>query len=206
VLDALGWETAMVELMGAIEIDANPGAKRIALPILTSRENARLLPALTRARWDLAVATELAESGTLHLFPVFAGRDLADFKFLDVCGAAAAYLGAEPDEFINRTVQQVFGITEECARLIRVYASVFNGGRETVHVAAGRNRTLGSSILHHVHRNAAGVSVLLTCPDAQARRADAEERFAAWQRLANAQPFVTVPAIRTISRLESQPT
>jgi hypothetical protein len=183
----------MVEMMYAIETVGDPGAN-VAPPVLAPRQNVRRLPARMHARWEFAVATELAKSGTLHLFPVFAARVLVDFKFLDVCSAAAAYLGAEPEEFVNRTVLQMFGSTDESAQLIRVYASVFNGGRDAVHIAAGRNRALGSSILHHVSRDATGVSVLLTCPDAQTRSAAAEDRFAAWESLENAQPFATVPA------------
>jgi len=148
---------------------------------------------LLQARWQLAVATELAETGTLHLFPVFAGRALVDFKFLDVCSAAAAYLGAEPDEFVNRTVTQMLGCTDETASLIRVYASVFNQGRQAVEVTAGRRNAIGSAVLHHVSRNEGGVSVLLTCPDARAQKAAATDRYAAWQTLANAKALAVAP-------------
>lgn len=188
-----GLGAAMVELTYAIKSEADP-AVNLARSVPESRQNAGRLPALVKARWDLAVANELAEPGRLHLFPVFAARVLVDFKFLNVCTAAAAYLGVEPDSFVNRTVRQMFGSTDESAQLICVCAGVFYSGRDAFHVTTGRNSVRGSSILHHVSRNGTGVTVLLTCPDAQARSAEAAERFAAWHCLANAQPFATVPA------------
>ena len=182
----------MVESMCTTEADVAIAVRDTPLDAPSRRRYT--LTALMQARWQLAVATELAEPGILNLFPVFVGRELVDFKFLDVCAAAAAYLGAEPDAFVNRTVTDMLGRGDESAALIRVYARVFNHGSQAIEATAGRRSVLGSSVLHHVSKSGTGISVLLTCPDARARKATAEDQFTAWHSLAAAKPLSNVSA------------
>jgi hypothetical protein len=134
----------------------------------------RRLSTRRAAAWSVAVASELASEGIVELIPVFQGKSILDFKFLTVCAAAAAFLRAEPDAFVNRTVRQVLRPGPATDRTVEAYRAVFVGEVARVHVGDGSGVFEGHSVLHHISRTDTGLSVTLTCPHASERKREAE--------------------------------
>jgi hypothetical protein len=149
----------------------------VPLPWVAVDRRRRITHPLRSAAWDLAVATELAAPGTLELYPVLKAREIVDFEFLSVCSAAAAFLGAIPDRFENRTVRDLLGTTPEADRIISTYRRTAESGQPQIHVGAGCSLVFGSAVLHHVLRVGTRLLVVLTCPDAVAREAEARAAF-----------------------------
>jgi hypothetical protein len=132
-----------------------------------------LINPIRRAMWNLAVATEISAPGLLDVFPVLQGREIVDFEFLAVCPAATAFLGATPGGFVNRTVRQLFDAGLEADKVVEAYRRTMESGRPLIHVGAGCSLAFGSAVLHFIRRVGSGLSVVLSCPDAIAREAEA---------------------------------
>jgi hypothetical protein len=134
----------------------------------------RRLSARRAVAWSVAVAAELASAGVVELIPVFKGEAILDFNFLTVCAAAAAFLRAEPDAFVNRTVRQVLRPGPATDRTVEAYRAVFIGKEDSVHVGEGSGLCEGHAVLHHISRTESGLSATLTCPHASERKLEAE--------------------------------
>lgn len=78
---------------------------------------------LGRARWDLAVLTELAEPGHMALAPVFGGGgEVVNFTWQKASPTSALALGCAGEDLVGRLLKQVL---DKCA----MDASVFDSYR-----------------------------------------------------------------------------
>lgn len=63
---------------------------------------------LQRARWQLAVLSELAKVGFMHLAPVFdERRDVLDFRWLKASPTSTRALGCKGNDLVGRSLKQV---------------------------------------------------------------------------------------------------
>ncbi len=126
---------------------------------------------LRRARWNVAVLTELAEPGFMELLPILAEDDsVIDFECKRASPTAALMLGRAGEDLTGRSLRNfVEGSLGE--RLFEACKSAFVSGRsEVAKVQVGE-----LSVLHRVHATHDGVSIHMTCLSAMERMAVAQQ-------------------------------
>jgi len=74
-----------------------------------------------RARWQLAVLSELAQPGFMHLAPVLdESRDVLDFRWLEASPTSTRALGCEGKDLVGRSLKQVLA---ECGIRLSMMAA-----------------------------------------------------------------------------------
>lgn len=124
---------------------------------------------LARARWNLAVLTELAEPGDMELLPILAeDESVIDFEWSRASPTATWMLGRAGEDLTGRRLRTFFeGDLGE--RLFEVYkCAVVSGRSEIAKVEVG-----DLSVMHRVFSKHDGVSVHMTCLSAMERMAAA---------------------------------
>ena len=95
---------------------------------------------LQRARWQLAVLSELAQPGVMHLAPVLnESRDVVDFRWLEASPTPTRALGCAGKDVVGRSLKQV--LTEGGIRLSIMAAcrSAFREQRSRVENVEGKD-------------------------------------------------------------------
>ena len=76
---------------------------------------------LQRARWQLAVLSELARPGFMHLAPVLdESRDVLDFRWLEASPTSTQALGCSAKDLVGRSLKQVLA---ECGIRLSLMAA-----------------------------------------------------------------------------------
>ena len=95
---------------------------------------------LQRARWQLAVLSELAQPGVMHLAPVLnESRDVVDFRWLEASPTSTRALGCAGKDLVGRSLKQVLA---ECGVHLSIMAacrSAFLEQRSRVEHVDGRD-------------------------------------------------------------------
>ena len=156
--------TAVLSVGVALRGSASARPRRASAPC-------RALEPLARARWQLAVLTELAQPGHMEMSPVRdrSGRVL-DFEWRDSDPLAALTFGCAGEEMFGRRLRKSFASTPLVGPLFDMYLRTLLSGRpQFVRILAGE-----WSAMHHARPSSQGVKVIVTKAAAVARAAAAQ--------------------------------
>ena len=79
-----------------------------------------------RARWQLAVLSELAQPGFMHLAPVLdESRDVLDFRWLEASPTSTRALGCAGKDLVGRSLKQVLAECGMRLSMMAAYRSAF---------------------------------------------------------------------------------
>jgi len=140
-------------------------ARRQASPHLACALNP-----LQCAKWQYALATELAEPGLMNLVPL---RDTAgcviDFEWTRATNMAAHLLIGQPIELLGRQFLFTMAGHPDASRLFEVYRAALTD--QVVHTTESRNEidTDNANVVHTINASDGLISVVLHSPDAIAR-------------------------------------
>lgn len=138
---------------------------------------------LARARWRLAVMTELAEPGLMELAPV---RDsqlrIVDFEWAQATSMAANLLDRLSADLAGRRLLEVMPGYQAGRKLFEAYRQVATDAMDLAVVARSLHGRIDSVVVHQVSCSHVGVAVVLTSPSANARKSAAERAVQAMEQ------------------------
>ena len=95
---------------------------------------------LQRAKWQLAVLSELAQPGFMHLAPVLdESRDVLDFRWLEASPTSTRALGCVGRDLVGRSLKQVLAQCGVCPSIMAACRSAFLGQCSRVEHVEGKD-------------------------------------------------------------------
>ena len=95
---------------------------------------------LQRARWQLAVLSELAQPGFMHLAPVLdERRDVLDFRWLEASPTSTRALGCVGRDLVGRSLKQVLAGCGVCPSIMVACRSAILGQCSRVEHVEGKD-------------------------------------------------------------------
>jgi len=95
---------------------------------------------LQRARWKLAVLSELAQPGVMHLAPQLdESRDVLDFRWLEASPTSTWALGCAGKDLVGRSLKQVLAECGIRLSIMAAYRSAFLEQRSRIEHVEGKD-------------------------------------------------------------------
>jgi hypothetical protein len=118
----------------------------------------------TRARWEEAVASELAKPGVVELVPVLKNNVVIDFCCTSATPRGAALIGSLTADIVGFTLTELVGSWPRAHELVRAYKEVHQCGAEVAFFVEGPGATHVGHVQHHIVRTPTGLMLMLTLP------------------------------------------
>ena len=138
------------------------------------------LEMLQRARWQLAVTSELAQPGLMELVPIHdSRRQVIDFEWTGATRMASHLLTGLEDDLAGRRLLDVMANHADILTVFDAYRNVAAHCMASVVVVQRSGAGMVSAAVHRVHASPEGIAVVLYSPSAVSREAACERALRA---------------------------
>jgi hypothetical protein len=125
-----------------------------------------------RARWQLAIASELAQSGFMELAPVRDSKQqVTDFEWISATPMASRLMTGLGNELTGRRLLDVMANHADARTVFDAYRNVAARCMASAVVVQRSGAGMDSAVVHRVNASAESVAVVLSSPSAMSREA-----------------------------------